>query len=528
MKNTDDIRKIVEKSYLGQLSVPDDPDMDKRILSAAVAAMGQTPSTPAPPKMWRSVMHSKLARLAGAAAIIIIAVPVLTWLTRNPDPTDPTKTITSFALLSQACAAEQPIFVGEGIVHIVNEILVYPVDKEAATAERLDKLDLTPAQRDYFKTVNSWLDYNSLPVCSLQADGDFGFNQLRLASDLDEPYTIIDQAWYDPATGFFARVMQVAEVPIFANSYDGDLVYSSAIDDDGSLQLIGAPIAETFSPPENPAEFLGLTAGLRNFVDDDEFQPIHEITEDALADGTPVHTYKLGWVDLLGDLNTYWLFRVRDDDNTVAQMEFVVAGQRQLVIRRVRSKPVEVPEISWNLAELDRMIADVGQQAPVAVTPDMFLLDVSLEHMIDKADFESYIFATAPTWTEPAIISDIADFANPQKRFLVISYRANDGRHLVLGQSSTFNDFFANLFQGGKPIHSVVNGVKIWGGGPAKWWTQIHLRNCGFTPAEDRSGYVFETPHHTYVSLAVNGQIAEEELRDLAGSLVPARQLLPE
>ena len=56
--------------------------------------------------------------------------------------------------------------------------------------------------------------------------------------------------------------------------------------------------------------------------------------------------------------------------------------------------------------------------------------------------------------------------------------------------------------------------------------TTIHLRSSGFTPAEDRTGYVLESPTGTYLSLAINGTITDEELQILVDSIVPAKMTL--
>ena len=54
----------------------------------------------------------------------------------------------------------------------------------------------------------------------------------------------------------------------------------------------------------------------------------------------------------------------------------------------------------------------------------------------------------------------------------------------------------------------------------------MHIRSAGFTPADDRSGYVLESPAGTCPSLAINGQLTDEELVDLVDSLVPAKKVL--
>jgi len=528
---TENIKNLIKNEYLKNLHAPDGPEMDNKILTDAWAAMEKsqkTTSAPPQPNIWRIIMKNKLSKPA-LAAIIIVAVLFFSWINRQQVSPDGKESITCFSLLTKACVAEEILFTSEKIVHIVNEIIVYPAVEDSAISDRLDKLELHPDQRKYFETVNSWLDYNWLPICSLQKDGQFRFNQLNVATDLDQPYTITDQAWYDPAGGRFVRLMKTEETPVFANSYDGEFIYFSQTASDGSFQLANEPVIEDFRPPRNPAEFLGLSAGFRSTIQQQDFQPIQDITEGTLADGAPVHIYKQGFADLLGHVNTYWLLKVRDDDNTVAEMEFVIAGQKQMTIRRIRTETVEAPAVSWNLSEIEADVSATEPTSQVAIAPDMYILNVSVEHMVEKADFETYIFAVTPSWTNPPEIADMVDFADPKLRMFCMVYTAKDDRHLILSQSQSFNSFFTNILnirQNGRLISSHSNDVKVWAGGPDKWWTEIHLRNCGFTPAQDRSGYVLETPDGTFLSLAVNGQLTNEELQTLAQSLVPAKDYI--
>jgi len=461
------------------------------------------------------------------AAVIIVAVSIFTWFSREKAPTEKMQYASGLSFLSRACAAEQALFSSNKITYILNEIVVYPIPEEKPSSELLDKLNLTPEKRKYLETVNSWLDYNWLPLCSLQADGEFRFNQLKLSKDLDQSYTVTDEAWYDSATGHFARVMKMQDQLIFANSFDGRSIHFSESDAAGSIRLLSEKVREGFNPPQNPAEFLGITAGLQSSIQKDDFQPpVLEVTQETLNDGTSVSTYKLGSADLLGQADTYWLFRVREDDSTVAEMEFILAGSSQVLIRRVLSESVERPAISWDFTQLSSELVKSEESPKVIVNPDIVLPNVSIQHMIEKAGFETYIFALTPSWAEEPEITDVADLVSPGHRMFVITYRGKDGRDLVFCQSNTFNKFFPSVLKQGRLIYTSSNGFKAWAGGPEKWWTEIHLRSAGLTPADDRSGYVFESPEGTYPSLAINGQLTNEELRNLVDSLVSARNVL--
>ena len=526
-KNEDDFKKIVSR-----LNIDDAPNeahrqnLRRQMLSAFTKSRRDVlAGTISWQTIGSRIMKNPITKLT-AAAVIIIAVSLFSWFNRQQASPDKTQFASGLSFLSRACAAEQVLFSGSKITHILNEIIVYPVPEEKPSSELLDELDLTPEQREYLETVNSWLDYDWLPLCSLQANGEFRYNQLKLSKDINQSFTITDEAWYEPATGHFARVMKTGQEVIFANSFDGEFIYFSEKDATGSLRLLSERVREGFKPPQNPAEFLGITAGLQSSIQKDDFQPpVLEVTEDKLDDGTPVSIYKLGFVDLMRQADTYWLFKIRNDNNIVAEMEFVLAGTSQLLIRRALSETVDKPEVSWGLAQIDLELQKSQESPKVAIAPDVYR-SISIQHMIDNAGFETYIFAMTPSWTKEPEIGDMADFASPNKRMFVITYSAADNRHLIMCQSETFNSFFASILKWAQqyPIYTSSNDFKVWHGGPEKWWTEMHLRSCGFTPAEDRTGYVLESPTGTYLSLAINDILTDEELHSLIDSLITTKE----
>jgi len=68
-------------------------------------------------------MNSRITKISAAAAVLIL-VAFLGWFYSNPDSA---QQITSFTFLSRAAAAERTLFYGpDGIVHIVNQIILYP------------------------------------------------------------------------------------------------------------------------------------------------------------------------------------------------------------------------------------------------------------------------------------------------------------------------------------------------------------------------------------------------------------------
>lgn len=468
-------------------------------------------------KLRRIIMKSPVTKLA-AAAVIIIAISLFIWFRPQQDSSG------GFILLAQACAAEDAIFTGENIVHIKNEIIVYPILKGEVLPHQSGSADFKEQVREDFDEFNTHPDFTWLPMCSLQANGQFRFNQLKLPV-YTESYTVIDEAWYDPATRRFARVLKTDGKVVFANSYDGEFIYTSRIASDSTFQLVKEAVGRKFRPPQRPAEFLGLGAGLRSSLREDT-PMIQSVEEGKLQDGSPAHIYKAGIPDPHGELKAYWLFKVRDDDGTIAEKEFVISGEPQLLIRRVLTESVEAPEISWSLAEIEGLDTIVEGKPRVSIIPDMVIPNVSVQHMVERAEFETYIFVSDPSWAGQRQITDILDIISPPNRMFAITYRAEDGRHVVLIQSHSYNKMLGRFAQMGQLVYTSPTGFKVWGGGADKWLSKILLSSARASikdpPADDRIGYVLESPAGTFPALAVNGPISDEELHSLIDSLIPA------
>ncbi len=470
--------------------------------------------------IWSRIMHTRLSKIA-AAAVIILTISFFSWLGLRNDINGTTRSITGFSLLAEACAAEELLFTQGGIVQITNQIVVPPT-RQAHTTGSAGRPDIS----------ESTLSYKWLPICSMQATGKFRFDQLQLPSDNDKAYTVKDQSWYDSQTGRFARVLKIGQKTFFANSYDGQFIYTSEIATDGTFRLVKTQTTEQFSPPQNPTQFLGLAAGMRSSFSKDNSPPIQEVTEGTLDDGSAVRIYTVGMADPQGKINAYWLFRIRHDDKTIAEMEFVIGEVSQLLIRRVRSQIVDAPGISWNLAELEGQVTEPGESPKVAVMANMVIPNVSVQHMVEKADYETYIFATDPPWAKQREITDVFDPGSPPDRMFIITYRAADGRHLVLVQSKTYNKMLSIKVKQCRLIHTSPDGFKLWST-PAereKWLAGILLSSARASikdpPAQDRTCFVLESPEGIFSALAINGQLSDKELAGLVDSLVPASNAL--
>ena len=164
------------------------------------------------------------------------------------------------------------------------------------------------------------------------------------------------------------------------------------------------------------------------------------------------------------------------------------------------------------------------------VRPNMVLPNVSVQHMVKKADFETYIFAADPTWASKRQVTDVLDVASPPQRMFFLSYVAGDHRHVVLVQSPSYNKMLGPAAKKGILAYTSPNGCKVWSGPQGKWLAGILLQSARASikdqPAENRTGYIIETPAGTFPALAINGPVTDAELHALIDSLIPAKEYL--
>jgi len=409
-------------------------------------------------------------------------------------------------LLSQAWAAEESLFIRDEIAHIVNEIIVKPISDPVLSQIR-------------------WF-----PVVSIEAKGKPKFHQLNLPAEPDEHYTVKDEAWFDDNTGRFLRLFSVNGTPVFANSYDGVAVYSLEIGSNGNWQIVGKPTVKEFHPPENPADFLGIAAGLSNKINEKDVSLITDAFDGKLNDGSKARFLKVG-LQSGGPFKmpkTYWIFKIRESDNTIAEMEWIVDKESLMVVRRLTTKTVVIHDVPWNLSGMDSLANASPEPPKASIRYDMVIPNVSVRHMIEKADYETYIFASNPPWTSQLEITDILDIVSPPHRMFAVTYRAEDGRHVVLIQAHTFNEKFSLLTKISKLKYTSPNGFKIWSGPNDKVLAKILLTSSRATikdpPSEERMGYILESPDGTFPCIAINGKLSDNELYALIDSFVPSRK----
>jgi hypothetical protein len=124
----------------------------------------------------------------------------------------------------------------------------------------------------------------------------------------------------------------------------------------------------------------------------------------------------------------------------------------------------------------------------------------------------------APSWTEDAQIVRGA-FGTT-----VVACRASDGRHVVLAQSRLYTQLLRKkVREGGQVVYTSPKGFRAWRGGPEKWYSGTALRSAQYIikdpPADERCGYVIESPTGEFAILAVNGPVRKDELVALVNSV---------
>jgi hypothetical protein len=478
------------------------PALRARILSEAAAIEAEEkPAVVSHQRRWSPVQRTTLKLAMALAASILVAGALLLWNGRSAGQV----ATSPFTFLSKAYAAEGALFQTGRVVHIVSEILVRPIADPVLARTR-------------------WF-----PVASFEATGKSRFHQLSLAAKPVEDYTVNDESWYEAATGRFVRQLTVDGAPIYANSFDGQAVYWLNAAGAGPAQLEKHATTANFQPPQNPAAVLGIAAGLPARLDEKDKHLVSDAGEVALDDGTKGRQLRVSYPPPSDEIkqNAYVLFTIRNDDNTMARIEFVVDNKPLYEVRRVKIETLDRADVAWNLAGIADSVAKAAPTPSASIVPDMIVRDVTVKHMVEKASFPTYIFQANPSWAGERQITDLLDIVSPPNRMFAITYRADDGRHVVLIQSASYNRMLAPINKISKVVYTSPSGVKVLSSPQDKWLAGILLQSSQAiiqTPAsENRTGYLLETPDGTYPALAVNGPLTDDELHRLVDGLVPAK-----
>ncbi|MHC4740501.1 MAG: hypothetical protein ACYS8Z_01240 [Planctomycetota bacterium] len=523
--------KQLEKFLKGS-DLKTSPQKDQQVLERALASYRRNEQNVNPVSLWRLIMKSPITRVA-AILILTAGLAVMGWHSLLIESKEPT---TLLSLISSACAAEQTLFTGEGIIHITHEITLYPNSDSpdmAAKLEELLKSDFSSSKNADF--VRAWASSHVwLPVHSLDPDGQFGWHKLELVKTAEKANLVHEHIWYDPDSGFFARVFKQAGQVLFATSFDGQAVYLAKPSETGRFEIKREPITEQFSLPKNPAEFLGISASFQGAMDIRNLPPVEKQTSETLPDGTPLRVYKLRWEDT----DAYHVFKVHDEDDTIEQIESVAYGTTIQQIQRISSDLAETAGVSWNLAEL------AGQTTPAQseVTFTEGMTEITAQQMADRALIETYVLGRTPDWIAEQTFIEVLDDASPVRRMFMVFCQAKDGRHVAITQGSTLGMyleaalgmikkagfqwtprvFASNRFK----LHALPDFrylPDIGFEGMSNFSPGQVFKDMGFEPSEQARAYLMQSPTNANFAMSVNGVLSNQELEDLIGGLMPAK-----
>ena len=468
-------------------------------------------------------MKSPVTRVA-AIVLLMVGLAVMSWHSLESPAQNP---LTLLMLVNSACAAEQTAyFTSDRIVHVTHEITLFPNTNAPDAAARLD--ELIASNFSYNKNsdlMKAWFySFASLPVRSLKPDGQIRWHTLQLAEITDQACVIQEHIWYDPATGFFSRVFKQGSQVLFGLSYDGRAVYTAQPTESGRFAVSREPITDQFNLPENPAEFLGISASFQTTMDSMSLPPLQEEASERLADGTSVRVYRLCW----DGADVYHIFWVNTEDDTIQQIESVAYENPVQQIQRIASDSVGAPGFSWDLAEL----AGHSASPHADVILQQSSTPITAQQMAEVARVETFVFGRTPDWIAEQKFTVLTDQTGQTPGSFVAFCRATDGRHVALIQGETVNQY----------LHSALNMIKTAG---FRWTPRLLARNrfkvhdsgniknsglpaevifkeAGFEPAEHISGYALSSPTNTYLGMIINGKVTDQELHDLVASLMPA------
>jgi hypothetical protein len=368
-----------------------------------------------------------------------------------------------------------------------------------------------------------------VPLVAVGPDGTPRLSGLKLGGKPGLGYTVLDQSWYDPATRRFARVLSLNGRPLFANSYDGRAVHLLELNEQGEPRIKDEPVTREFKPPSDPAEFLGISAGLQSAADrPDRRDLFRDVGPTKLSDGTTGRILRSTnpGNDAKAPADSYAQWTIRDDDHTVESLEMVVRGRTIYRVRALKGAENAEPPLGWDLAGARPAVKAIQPAPPALAVANVINVDISVAEMVQRADYPVYLFASAPSWAGKRTISDILDADSPPHRTFLVVYLAKETRHVVLSQSYPPKNALVAVHKQCQLLYTSPAGVKVWSGGPVeRLATHLLSRARGFVgvpPSKDCSGYLLETPEGTIPGLAVNGTLTEAELHGLVDSLLPA------
>ncbi len=154
---------------------------------------------------------------------------------------------------------------------------------------------------------------------------------------------------------------------------------------------------------------------------------------------------------------------------------------------------------------------------------------IKTEGIAKDVGFEFYVLSAGPAWANEPRTLKVANVMGLGGDIYMTCSLAEDGRHVVFMQSEMMSEMLLNKLRTGvrtgegEHVYTSDGGLKVYRGGPEKWYTGILLESVGSMlpdkASADRIGCGIETPDEGVILLAINGPATDEELFNLVESL---------
>ena len=439
---------------------------------------------------WRS------AAAAGIAALLLLALSSIDWPGLFRGEPKPEGSQAAYSLLAHALAADDSVLRTAKIFHFVKKTVFPPLADSS----------LAGVRGEYAIAVGP--------------DGQPVYNRLTVSSSLSDSLTFTNEAWYEPSTGRFARIVKSGDRILFAGSFDGQFIFTMPPSGDSTAVITRQRIANNFSMTDNPQQSFGLLAGHDSLLKKIDRQRYHKVGEGKLADGTPVNIIRIdGLADPNNRLRTHLLFKLRRDNNTIAESEFYMDETLLKIDRFSRDEVVQGMAIPWDLHGIDSLSAKSGPAPRVSMDQDVIKSGITPEQMFALEDIPLCLINPAPSWAADRKIFGVKKAGKLDVWYFNLAWRAADKRHVVLSQCRAFSQFDSQIGDL-KNIYTSPRGFTLLTSRQGAWLANITLlasqNHLLDTPAPDCSGYLVRTPAGSYCVLAINGVVNDTELRELA------------
>jgi len=148
---------------------------------------------------------------------------------------------------------------------------------------------------------------------------------------------------------------------------------------------------------------------------------------------------------------------------------------------------------------------------------------IKTEGIAKDVGFEFYVLSIAPAWASEPRTLKVSNVMGLGDDIYMTCSLAGDGRHVVIMQAEMMSEMLLNKIRTGEHVYTSASGLKVYRGGPEKWYSGILLESVGSMlpdkASADRIGCGIETPDEGVILLSINGPATDEELFDIIESL---------